>query len=62
MNFNRCLNVVMESIKFDRLLYFQIDSLTEFSKLLSSQSNFILSIFNIKTSIEIHGDMVVTKI
>ena len=48
--------------KIDRLLYFQIDSLTEFSKLLSSQSNFILSIFNIKTSIEIHGDMVVTKI
>ena len=36
--------------------------LTGFSKLLSVQSNFILSIFNFQTSIEIHGDMVVAKI
>ena len=36
--------------------------LTGFSKLLSVQSNFILSIFNFQTSTEIHGDMVVAKI
>tara|TARA_X000000950_G_scaffold231134_1_gene279588 strand:- start:848 stop:1408 length:561 start_codon:yes stop_codon:yes gene_type:complete len=48
--------------KIDEILGLQFDSLTEFSKLLSYQSNFILSIFNIKTSIEIHGDMVVMKI
>ena len=48
--------------KIEKFLFFQFNSLTEFSKLLSYQSNFILSIFNIDTSIEIHGDMVVTKI
>ena len=48
--------------KIDDLLNFDSDSLTGFSKILSSQSNFILSIFNFQTSIEIHGDMVVAKI
>ena len=48
--------------KLDDLLNFNIDLLTGFSKILSSQSNFILSIFNFQTSIEIHGDMVVAKI
>lgn len=48
--------------KIDDLLNFDSDLLTEFSKILSSQSNFILSIFNFQTSIEIHGDMVVAKI
>ena len=48
--------------KIDEILGLQFDSLTEFSKLLSYQSNFILSLFNIKTSIGIHEDMVVTKI
>lgn len=48
--------------KIDSLLNLNINFLTEFSKLLSSQSNFILSIFNLNTTIEIHGDMVVTKI
>lgn len=43
-------------------LYKIDDLLTGFSKILSSQSNFILSIFNFQTSIEIHGDMVVAKI
>jgi len=48
--------------KIDDLLNFDSDLSTEFSKILSSQSNFILSIFNFKTSSEIHGDMVVSKI
>ena len=48
--------------KIDDFLNFDIDLLTGFSKILSSQSNFILSIFNFRTSIEIHGDMVVAKI
>ena len=48
--------------KIDDLLNFNSDLLTEFSKILSSQSNFILSIFNFQTSSEIHGDMVVAKI
>ncbi len=48
--------------KIDDLLNFDSDLLTGFSKILSSQSNFILSIFNFKTSIEIHGNMVVAKI
>ena len=48
--------------KIDDLLNFDSDLLTGFSKILSSQSNFILSIFNFQTSIEIHGDMVVAKI
>lgn len=48
--------------KIDDLLNFDSDLLTGFSKILSSQSNFILSIFNFQTLIEIHGDMVVAKI
>lgn len=48
--------------KIDDLLNFDSDLLTGFSKTLSSQSNFILSLFNFQTSIEIHGDMVVAKI
>ena len=36
--------------------------LTEFSKSLSVQSNFILKIFNFQTSTEVHGDMIVSKI
>ncbi len=48
--------------KIDSLLNLNLNFLTEFSKLLCSQSNFILSIFNFNTIIEIHGDMVVTKI
>lgn len=48
--------------KIDIILNSNFDLLTEFSKLLSSQSNFVLSIFNLNAVIEIHGDMVVTKI
>ena len=48
--------------KIDFLLGINYSLLTGFSKLLSAQSNFILSIFNFNTSTEIHGDMVVTKI
>ncbi|MFL2589400.1 MAG: exosortase family protein XrtF [Parvicellaceae bacterium] len=48
--------------KIDDLLNFDSELLTGFSKILSSQSNFILSIFNFQTSIEMHGDMVVAKI
>ena len=48
--------------KIDDLLNFDSELLTGFSKILSSQSNFILSIFNFQTSIEIHGDMVVAKL
>ena len=48
--------------KINFLLGINFSLLTGFSKLLSVQSNFILSIFNFQTSIEIHGDMVVAKI
>ena len=48
--------------KLDVLFNTSYSLLTEFSKLLSSQSNFILSIFKFQTSTEIHGDMVVAKI
>lgn len=48
--------------KIDDLLNLNSDFLTGFSKILCSQSNFILSIFNFQTSSEIHGDMVVAKI
>ena len=48
--------------KIDNLIDPKLDSLIEFSKLLSYQSNYILSIFNFETSLEIHGDMVVAKI
>ena len=48
--------------KLDLLFESSYSLLTEFSNLISIQSNFILSIFNFKTSTEIHGDMVVAKI
>ena len=48
--------------KLDTVFGINYSLLTEFSKLLSFQSNFILSIFNFQTSTEIHGDMVVAKI
>ena len=48
--------------KIDGFLNFDTDLLTGFSKILSSQSNFILSIFNFQTSSEIHGNIVVAKI
>ena len=48
--------------KIDDLMNFDSDLLSGFSKILSSQSNFILSIFNFQTSSEMHGDMVVAKI
>ena len=46
----------------DNLIGTNFDFLTEFSKLLTLQSNLILSNFNFETSIEIQGDMVVAKI
>jgi len=48
--------------KIDVVFGINYSLLTGFSKLLSVQSNFILSIFNFKTSTETHGDMVVAKI
>lgn len=48
--------------KIDFILGINYSLLTGFSKLLSVQSNFILSIFNFQTSIEVRGDMVVAKI
>ena len=48
--------------KIDYLVSSDFDSLTIFSELLSNQSNFILEIFGLSTSTEIHGDMVVSKI
>ena len=48
--------------KIDYLISPDFDSLTIFSELLSNQSNFILEIFGLSTSTEIHGDMVVSKI
>jgi len=48
--------------KLDILLGTNYSFLTEFSKFLSIQSNFVLTIFNFQTSTEIQGDMVVTKI
>lgn len=48
--------------KIDFLFGINYSLLTGFSKLLSVQSNFILSIFNFQTSTEIRGDMVVAKI
>ncbi|MDA9809950.1 archaeosortase/exosortase family protein [Flavobacteriales bacterium] len=48
--------------KIDNILNINYSLLTYFSRILSCQSNFILSIFNLNTSIEIHGDMVVAKI
>lgn len=48
--------------KIDFLFGINYSLLTGFSKLLTVQSNFILSIFNFQTSIEVRGDMVVAKI
>ena len=48
--------------RLDNLIDTNFDFLTEFSKLLTLQSNLILSNFNFETSIEIQGDMVVAKI
>ena len=48
--------------KLNILFGFNYSLLTEFSKLLSNQSTFILSIFNFHTVTEIQGDMVVAKI
>ena len=48
--------------KLDALFVVNHSLLTQFSKLLSFQSNFVLSFFNFKTSTEIHGEIVVAKI
>ena len=48
--------------KIDGFLNLEIDLLTSFSSLLSYQSNTLLSFFKFKTTTEIHGDMVITKI
>ena len=48
--------------KIDDFLNLEIDLLTYFSSLLSFQSNTLLSFFKFKTTIEVHGDMVITKI
>ena len=48
--------------RIDFLISPDYDSLTNFSKSLSYQSNFILERFGLSTSTEIHGDMVVSKI
>jgi exosortase family protein XrtF len=48
--------------KIDNILNINYSLLTYFSEILSYQSNSILSIFNLNTSIEIHEDMVVAKI
>lgn len=48
--------------KIDELFNQDINLLTDFSIILSNQSNFILSVFNFKTSTEIHGDIVISKI
>ena len=44
--------------------YFNLNNsfLNTFSKYLGMQANYVLRIFNLKTKIELHGDMVVTKI
>ena len=48
--------------KIDDFLNLEIDLLTSFSSLLSYQSNNLLSFFKFKTTTEVHGDMVITKI
>ena len=48
--------------KIDSFLNLEIDFLTSFSSILSYQSNNLLSFFKIKTTTEVHGDMVITKI
>ena len=48
--------------KIDDFLNLEIDLLTNFSSLLSNQSNSLLSFFKFRTTTEVHGDMVITKI
>ncbi len=48
--------------KIDNLLSLEINLLTTFSKILSYQSNLLLSLFNFKTTTEVQGTMVITKI
>ena len=48
--------------KIDNYFNLEIDLLTSFSTLLSYQSNSLLSFFKLRTTTEIHGDMVITKI
>lgn len=48
--------------KIDDFLSFEFDFLITFSHFLSKQSNYLLSLLNFQTSIEINGDMVITKI
>ena len=48
--------------KIDNYLNLKIDLLTSFSSILSNQSNFLLSFFKFRTTTELHGDMVITKI
>lgn len=48
--------------KIDNYFNLEIDLLTSFSSLLSYQSNSLLSFFKLRTTTEIHGDMVITKI
>ncbi len=46
----------------DSLFGSSFDSLLKFSEILAKQSNFILSVLGFNTMLEIHGDMVVTKL
>ena len=48
--------------KIDDFLNLEIDLLTSFSSLLSYLSNTLLSFFKFKTTTEVQGDMVITKI
>jgi exosortase family protein XrtF len=48
--------------KIDGFLNLEVDLLTSFSSLLSYQSNTLLSFFKFKTTTEVQGDMVITKI
>ena len=48
--------------KIDDFLSLEFDFLITFSQFLSKQSNYLLSLLNFQTSIEINGDMVITKI
>lgn len=48
--------------KIDNYLNLKIDLLTSFSSILSNQSNFLLSFFKFRTTTELHGDLVITKI
>jgi len=48
--------------KFDLIFGNSFDSLLKFSEILAKQSNSLLSIIGLETLLEIHGDMVVTKL